>query len=302
MCDSTFAFGQRGSHFLQCPSTREVARLPSKLSALLSSAQLHRVYHVALGFEDSFLITWRDDQYQDRIDSYGIPTELKEFLCARNAQQAFVRNIPNIRCSLGPYNSSFFANDGSAYRWMNLPPSLLSALQTRIKDGSWIDQPRIVALGANDNFVMITQNHATIWDLAHYKTVANLLQFSKTQEDRISEIHYIVLHAHRFGSFITQSRNGTLIYDNLPPHSNPAMQIMLTPILNDTRALERTPPVRRESAFKENVQRRPSNLQRRAQLRRDWGEHKQQFTAQTKGMKVSLSLSVSIGRSAKLLG
>jgi hypothetical protein len=111
-----------------------------------------------------------------------------------------------------------------------------------------------------------------------------------------------VLHAHRFGSFITQSRNGTVIHDNLPPHSIPAVKIMLDHIPHDTKALERPPPVHRESAFKENVQRRPNNLQQRAQLRRDWGEHKQKFTAQSKGMKVSLSLSVSIGGLAKMLG
>lgn len=268
----------------------------------MSSVQLRQVYHVALGFEDSFLITWRDHHDQDRIDSSGLPSELKDFLYARNAQHAFVRNVPYIRCSLGPYNSSFFANDGSAYRWMNLPPTLLSAIQARIKNGNWIDRPRIVALGANDNFVIITENHAAIWDLEHYRTAANLLLFSKRQEYGISEIHQIVLHAHRFGSFITQSRNGTVIHDNMPQHSIPAVKIMLNHIPHDTKALERPSPVHRESAFKENVQRRPNNLQQRAQLRRDWGEHKQKFTAQSKGMKVSLSLSVSIGGLAKMLG
>jgi hypothetical protein len=129
-------------------------RLPGKLSSLLSSVELGKVYHVALGFEDSFLITWRDKAGQDHIDSQSLPLELQEFLYARNNQRRLVRNIANIRCSLGPYNSSFFAHDGSAYRWMNLPTTLVSALQARIKDGNWIDRPRLVALGANDNFCM----------------------------------------------------------------------------------------------------------------------------------------------------
>jgi hypothetical protein len=255
---------------------------------------------------------------------------LEEFLYARNSSQVFVRNIPSIRCSLGPYNSSFFAHDGSAYRWMNLPPTLLSALEVRIEDGNWIDRPRLVALGANDNFVLITEKHAAIWDLGHYKTMANLLQFSKTQERGIYDIYSIVLHAHRFGSFVTQSRNGTIIHENLPPHSIPGLQEMITPISEDTKKLERTLLPRRGSEIKEslqrrpsnlqqrpsnlqqrpsnlqqrpsNLQQRPSNLQQRAQLRREWGEHKQQFTAQTKGMKVSLSLSISVAGISRLLG
>jgi len=101
MCDSTFTFGQRGCHFFQCPSRREYARLPKKLARLLSSSQLKKIYHVTLGFEDSFLLTWRDTGGRDRVESSGLPHELVDFLHAEN------RNIPNIRCTLGPYNSSF---------------------------------------------------------------------------------------------------------------------------------------------------------------------------------------------------
>jgi hypothetical protein len=277
-------------------------RLPGKLSSLLSSVELGKVYHVALGFEDSFLITWRDKAGQDHIDSQSLPLELQEFLYARNNQRRLVRNIANIRCSLGPYNSSFFAHDGSAYRWMNLPTTLVSALQARIKDGNWIDRPRLAALGANDNFVLITEKHAAIWDLENYKTTSNLLNFSTTQERGISEIHSITLHAYRFGSFVTQARNGTLIHENLPPHSLAGIQAMYASVLQDTQAADRKLLVRRESDKTERVQRRPSNLQQRAQLRREWSEHSQQFTAQTKGMKLSLSLSVSIGGIARLLG
>jgi hypothetical protein len=278
----------------------------------LSAAQLHKVYHVALGFEDSFLITWLDKNGQDRINSHDLPLELVEFLYARNGRNTHVRDIPQIRCSLGPYNSSFFAHDGSAYRWMNLPATLLSALQVRIKDGNWIDSPRLVSLGANNNFVLITKKHAAIWDLENYKTIANLLQFSTTQERGISEIHSVVLHAHRFGSFVTQSRNGTLIHENLPQHCLPGMQAMCAPILQDSKALEQKLLARRDSAgrdIKDTIPKRPSNLtptrssnlQQRAQLRRDWGEHKSHFSAQTKGAKISLSLSVSISGIAKLM-
>ena len=43
------------------------ARLPKKLSLLLNSKQLQKIHHVTLGFENSFLVTWRDIQGGDHI-------------------------------------------------------------------------------------------------------------------------------------------------------------------------------------------------------------------------------------------
>jgi hypothetical protein len=279
--------------------------VPQKLSLLLSSTQLQLVHHVALGFEDSFLITWRDQTGQDRIDSQSLPLELQEFLYARNAQQRFIRNLPRVRCSLGPYNSSFLAHDGSAYQWMNLPASLLFALQKRIKDGTWIDRPRIVELGANDNFILITEKHATIWNLENYKILSSLLEVQAKQERGIFEIHYVTLHTYRFGGFVMQLQNGIVRYDSLPPHSLPGMQLICASILQDTQVANRMLFVRTENEKREiannDVQRQQSNLQQRTQLRREWSEHKQHFTAQSKGVKLSLSLSVSIGGIARLL-
>jgi hypothetical protein len=272
---------------------------------LLSSAQLQLVHHVALGFEDSFLITWRDQAGQDHIDSQSLPPELEQFLYARNAQRRFIRDLPRVRCSLGPYNSSFLAHDGSAYQWMNLPTSLLSALQKRIKDGTWIDRPRIAELGANNDFVLITEKHVAIWDLENYKAMSTLLALSAKQEHGISEIYSVALHTHRFGCFVMQLRNGTVRYDNLPPHSLPGIQIICASILQDTQTANQRLLARIESEKREitdnNAQRQQSNLQQRAQLRREWSEHKQHFTAQSKGVKLSLSLSVSIGGIARLL-
>lgn len=268
----------------------------------MSSTQLQHVHHVALGFEDSFLITWRDNNGQNRIDSDGIPLELREFVYARDAQQRLERDVPRIRCSLGPYNASFFIHDGSTYRWLNLPPKLLLALQARINDGNWTDRPRLVALGANDNFVLITNKHAPVWNLNNYNSLSSLLDSLALQDRGISDIHTVTLHAYRFGSFVTQSRNGTLIHENLPSHSLPGLQEMIVPSLKDSKEADRRPLARRESDIKDNLQRRPSNLQQRAQLRREWTENKQQFTAQAKGIKLSLSLSLSAGGLARLLG
>lgn len=42
-------------------------RLPAKLASLLTSAQLKKVHHVTLGYEQSFLLTWRDVKGYEHI-------------------------------------------------------------------------------------------------------------------------------------------------------------------------------------------------------------------------------------------
>jgi hypothetical protein len=185
---------------------------------------------------------------------------------------------------------------------MSIPDGLLTALQSRIKNRSWVDKPRIVALGADDNFLLVTEKNVAIWDLENYKSISNMLEFSRTQGGGIQEICNINLHPHRYGCFVAQSRNGTLLYENLPPHQLSGLKSMIEPILQDTTRLERKTVQRRESDRRENTQRRPSALQERAKIRREWSEHKQQFTAQTKGLKLSLSLSVSTGGLTRMLG
>ncbi|KAF2125019.1 hypothetical protein P153DRAFT_349202 [Dothidotthia symphoricarpi CBS 119687] len=309
MCDAIFTFGQRGSHFFQCPSHQDHTRLPQKLTTLLSSSQLQLVHHIALGFENSFLLTWRDASGQDRINSAGLPSELLDFLYARTPQGKPARSIPTLRCTLGPSNTSFFAQDGSACVWMNLPPLLIPALQSRIRDGKWTDRPRVVALGADADFVLITENHAAVWALDHYPTMAKLLEYSRLQDRGIRDVRGVVLHAYRYGAAVCMSRNGTLVFENLPLHELAGMQGMIEPVLQDTKALDwgmRDRGGRKEMKKKreegEGVQKRPSVLQERAQMRREWSDHTQQFTAQAKGLKLSLSLSVSTGGFSRMLG
>ncbi|KAF1832699.1 hypothetical protein BDW02DRAFT_590255 [Decorospora gaudefroyi] len=291
MCDSTFAFGQRGSHFFQCPSRREHTHIPWKLDKFLSSAQLKLVHHVALGFEDSFLLAWRDNTGIDRVEWSGLPSELVEFLHNRN------RDIRNLRCVLGPYNSSFFVHDNASYLWKNLPEKLLSGLKANIQDGNWIDRPRIVALGAGNNFLLVTEKNAVLWDLRNYEALSKLIQ-----QRHVSELHGIDLHPYRFQAFVAQYTSGKLTYENIPPHQLAGMQAMVGPVLQDTKDLLQKPLTQRESDRRESMQRRPSALQRRAQLRREWNEHSQEITAQAKGVKLSFSLNVSLGGIAGMLG
>jgi hypothetical protein len=261
------------------------------LALLLSSSQWKKIHHVTLGFEDTFLLTWRDTDGRDRIESSGLPSELVEFLYARN------RNISNIRCTLGPYNSSFFVHDNASYLWKNLPGPLLVALQNNIQDGSWIDRPRLVALGAGDNFLIITEKNAAVWDLRHYKSAITLLE-----QSAISDVNCLVLHSYRYQSFIMQSQSGKLLFENIPPHQIVGIRAMIGPVSQDTKNAQRRTLLRRQSDKEESVQRQPSALQQRAQIRREWSEHNQEFTAQAKGVKLSFTLNVSLGGLARMLG
>ncbi|KAH9869101.1 hypothetical protein J1614_008178 [Plenodomus biglobosus] len=245
---------------------------------------------------------WRDTSNQDRIDSFGIPSELINFLYARDAQGQWKRNVPKIRCVLGPYNDSWFAEDGNAYSWMNLPSQLLKVLQTKIQDGNWIDRPRTIALGAGNGFVLFTERHDAFWELNQYRTVSKMLGRIKSQRDGISSIHHLILHPYRYDSFITQTQSGVLTYGNLPPPSLASIEAMVKPITNDTNDAKWKPIAEISSASQTKASHRPTVLQQRASIKREWSQHNQEFSAQAKGMKVSLSLSVSIGGISRLLG
>ncbi|KAF1976195.1 hypothetical protein BU23DRAFT_42724 [Bimuria novae-zelandiae CBS 107.79] len=310
MCDTTFTFGQRGSHYFQSPSRREYTRLPNKLTTLLTSAQLQEVHHVALGFEDSFLLTYRDKHGRDHIESQNLPPELTTFLYATNPRGRLTRNIPALRLALGPYNASFLIHDSASYIWLNLPPTLLSALQARIKDGVWLDRPRIVALGADSNFLLITEGHAAIWDLGCYTMLSRMLEYSRTQARGIADVAGVALHAYRYECFIAQAVNGAVVSENVPVHEGAGVAGMKEAVLKDVKEVEeRAKGAERRAREKEVVRRRLEGAARRESVHGgqggERGEVKEVFRAKGRGIRLSLSLSVSTGLAgsfSKMLG
>ncbi|KAF2196687.1 hypothetical protein GQ43DRAFT_484735 [Delitschia confertaspora ATCC 74209] len=292
MSETIFTFSQRGGHFFQCPLERKHARLPRKLASLLMNSRVSRVYHVTLGFSQSFVITYRDSTGKDRIESADLPSELHSFLYARGTSSSqLLRNIPQLRVILGPYNSSFFAHDGSSYRWMNLPSALLAAIKSRINDGSWIDKPRIMALGADSNFLLITQKNAAVWNLENYRTLGKLMEFSKSQENGIEEVMNVVLNPHRYECFVAESRNGMVISENLPIPSVKDMDAMKEAVKRDTNR-EEEEKLERERK-RGHAQKRPS-LNRQAILRRVWSDRADQLRSEVGDYKVKLSLSLNL--------
>ena len=186
---------------------------------------------------------------------------------------------------------------------MSIPDGLLSALQSRIKNGSWVDKPRIVALGADNNFLLITEKNIAIWDLENYKVISGILEVARAQIPGIRDIQNIVLHPHRYGCFVAQFRNGSLKHENLPPHQRSGIANMVDPVLQDTESVARKTIQRRESPLQRtqsSQQRTQIPLEERARIKREWSENSHKYTAQSRGLK--LSLNISIGGLARMLG
>lgn len=301
MCDATFTLGQRGSHFFQCPSRHDHTRLPLKLRKLLVSNQISKVYHVTLGFEDSFLITYQDKDGRDNMESQGLPDELTSFLYATNSRGIPVRMIPNLRLTLGPHNESFFVGDGVAYLWLNLPPQLLAALQSRISNGRWVERPRIVALGVDQNFAFISGASSSVWHLPDYRNLANMLEFARAQERGMENIKVVVLHAYRYQGFIAQNASGNLSYGNLPEWSLSALEGIHVPLLKDSReeeVRERQRKLHSRPSFRD---RQGPELREQATFRREWDGRNSEIKTKAKGLRLSLSLSIGMGGISKIL-
>lgn len=73
--------------------------------------------------------------------------------------------------SFGPENKSWFATDGSTYKWSNLPEQLQKAIDENLKDGTWTDEPRIVSLGVGGDYVWVTTRNGASWIVKNYPLV-----------------------------------------------------------------------------------------------------------------------------------
>lgn len=317
MIRTNFTFNQSGGHSFHCPSSYEQyanktpftiyltdcrANLPFSLETLLRNPRLRCIHHVSLGHADSFFVTWRDSSGKDHVDSQNLPKELDQFVYARTSDQKPARDISRLRCSMGPYNTSFYAEDGTSYLWKNLPAGLLSAFQVRLCDSQWIDRPRILSLGANNNFVLVTENHAAVWRLDNYRSANDLLRILQKQWRGAAELCNVSLHPYRYESFVAQSQDGNLLYENLPEPALCSMQRTVAALLSDYQRLESlkiTEQQERDARVPKNT--RDSPRRRNAQ-ERSRSDHSRQVTARSGGLKVNLSLSIKASALTRLLG
>jgi len=291
--DSIFAFGQRGSYYFGCPSRQCHGSTPKKLKAILDSNDIAEVWHVTLGAASSFFISYKTKDGSHQIQSDGLPTHLHAFLTERDRYDRYTRDIRNIRVTIGPQNASWYATDGKSWMWQNLPPNLESALHAhKSPAGRWTSAPRIVALGADGDFLLITESNAATWSLSRYRMLSKMIQFSKTQANGIAAVSDVALHSYRYQCFVAQSSNGTLIAENLPPHAERDMDVLRGAIKADAeRKLYRAPA------------RASPPLQ--ATLRREWTDQTRQAgedLAREYKLKMRLNVSITAGSIARLFG
>jgi hypothetical protein len=126
-----------------------------------------------------------------------------------------------------------------------------------------------------------------------------MLEYSRTQANGIKEIHSITLHPYRYQSFVAQSRNGTLIYESLPDWSTQALRGMRDLMIKDAREAEvreRQIDLQRRPSLRVRDSRRDSGagrgLEERARLKAHWDDKKAEFSTKSRGLKLSLSLSI----------
>ncbi len=173
----------------------------------------------------------------------GLPDGLQAFLFEKDSEGYIARDLSKLRVSLGPYNESYWAYDGSKSQWNNLPAGLLEALEARRKPGGgWTASPRIVALGANDNFVLITDKNGYSWNLSSYQDLRQIAgSLCERKADGASMIQTIYLNPYRLQCGVLQVKNGSAFSWNLPPHSDTdeAFKTIAKAIEDETLAIAR---------------------------------------------------------------
>ena len=116
-------------------------------------------------------------------ESENIPETLKEWLYEKSADGELSRQLEKLKITLGPANESYFASDGTSYKWLNLPTGFSYALQTRRKPvGGWTSDPRIVSLGFNGSYVYITEGNGGAWDVSKYRSLDASIDVIKKKE------------------------------------------------------------------------------------------------------------------------
>ncbi|CAK7222713.1 hypothetical protein SBRCBS47491_004953 [Sporothrix bragantina] len=210
------AFGPDESWFVESPSQWKWGTLPERCLNFFRSTQPSGVAHVhnlILGANGSFLMTWRGKDGSNYQFHAGLPAHLAAWLDKKDHKGRLVHNIAGIRLALGPNNASYFVTDGKAYQWLNLPPGLKSALDGLSKPGGGFTYaPRIVALGARGNYMMITAGNGGSWSVAAYPELDTFLDEKKAQHGSLaglfSNVATVTLDACDGRNFVLTCFNG----------------------------------------------------------------------------------------------
>lgn len=174
-------------------------------------------------------------------DSDGLPSSLETWLYAKNTSGEYERDFPKLRVTLGPYNKSFFATDGAAAQWLNIPSGLLDVFKSNRSNngtGPFTDMPRLVALGVDGDYFMLTEKNAACWSLGSYRALRELIVQTKDTPAGLSQIQTLYLHPYRLQSCVLQNKGGQVGGESLPPHTEEAFESIKAAVQEDTEKQE----------------------------------------------------------------
>jgi hypothetical protein len=187
----------------------------------------------------------------DDIGNCGLPASLYDWVWEEDEAGETARNFTKMRVILGPYNESYWATDGSSYKWYNLPKKLNGTIdKINIPGGGWSAIPKIIALGAKDNFVFISDRFS-VWELSHYRELDFILStYEKSGQLNFIEVRFayleflksksltklyqgLFINPYRFDCFILVGQNGTILSKGIPQLMQDGFKAIETAIKND---------------------------------------------------------------------
>jgi hypothetical protein len=166
------------------------SNLHPDIAKLFNDKQVVTSHHMSLGSDGSYIFSYKPkNEAGNTVISRGIPDALRDWLYAKDSNGDVARSFKDLYVSLGPGNQSWWASDGSNYKWSNLPAPLQTAVNANLKNGSWIDPPEFVTLGVDGDYVMVTRNKSISWRCTKYKPVDDM--FDAMKANRTSSLIHV---------------------------------------------------------------------------------------------------------------
>jgi len=160
------------------------------------------------------MLAWKGRDGSNYQVNHGLPANLSTWLNQKNAKGYLIRDVPNLRLTLGPNNESFFVTDGKQFLWQGLPSGLATAIEKlRKKGGGFTSDPRLVCLGVNSSYILITAGNGGSWSVSDdYPELDAFLDNLKTANGNkggmFASVSYVSLDAFDRQNFVLTCPGG----------------------------------------------------------------------------------------------
>lgn len=177
MTSCVFAFGEGSTYFMESPKTWHWSDLPlaihnrfPKNGEKATGSKISHVHNLVFGANGSYMLAWQGKDGQNYAVNHGLPPTLAAWLSKKDNKGFLIRDVKNLKLSLGPNNNSWWVTDGKNYTWHNLPSQLNERIQKlKKKDGGWTSTPKMVVLGLGESYVLATERGGGSWNVKdHY--------------------------------------------------------------------------------------------------------------------------------------